>query len=41
MGGQHAFEQTFHLPVAGMLDPAQAPLGILERQIGRALVRAL
>jgi hypothetical protein len=38
MGGQHAFEQTFHLPVAGMLDPTQAPLGILERLVGRTLV---
>jgi hypothetical protein len=37
MGGQHAFEQTFHLPVAGMLDPTQAPLGILERLVGRTL----
>ncbi|MEI6547304.1 MAG: Kdo hydroxylase family protein [Burkholderiales bacterium] len=38
MGGQHAFEQTFHLPVAGMFDPAQAPLGVLERLVGRTLV---
>jgi hypothetical protein len=38
MGGQHAFEQTFHLPVDGMLDRAQAPLAILERLVGRALV---
>ena len=38
MGGQYAFEQTFHLPVAGMLDPAKAPLAILERLVGRTLV---
>lgn len=38
MGGQHALEQTFHLPVAGMLDPAKAPLATLERLVGRTLV---
>lgn len=38
MGGQHALEQTFHLPVVGMLDPAKAPLTILERLVGRTLV---
>jgi hypothetical protein len=40
MRGQHALEQTFHLPVAGMLDPAKAPLAILERLVGRRLVCA-
>lgn len=35
--GQHALEQTFHLPVSCMLDPSQAPLRVLERIIGREL----
>jgi hypothetical protein len=38
MGGQHLFEQTFYMPVRAMLDPAKAPLSILERLAGRALV---
>jgi len=38
MGGQHLFEQTFYLPVRAMLDPAKAPLSILERLAGRTLV---
>jgi len=38
MGGQHLFEQTFYLPVNAMIDPAKAPLRILERIADRALV---
>jgi hypothetical protein len=36
--GQYALEQTYHLPVESMDDPAQSPLRILERLRGRALV---
>ena len=35
--GQYALEQTFYLPVDCMLNPAQAPLRILERLAGREL----
>lgn len=35
--GQHLLEQTLHLPVAHMQDPARAPLRILERLTGRPL----
>jgi hypothetical protein len=38
IGGQHALEQTFYLPVACMLDPSQAPLRILQRLAGRELI---
>jgi hypothetical protein len=38
MSGQHMLEQTLHLPVAGLYDPASSPLKILEQQTGRALV---
>jgi hypothetical protein len=37
-GGQHAFEQTFYLPVHVMSDPSKSPLRILERLAGRSLV---
>ena len=37
MNGQYALEQTFYLPVNCMLNPAQAPLRILERLAGREL----
>jgi len=37
MAGQHLFEQTFYLPVQAMMDPAKAPLRILERLAGRHL----
>jgi hypothetical protein len=30
-------EQTIHLPLAAMYEPARAPLAILERLAGRAL----
>jgi hypothetical protein len=38
MAGRYALEQTFHLPVAVMARPEQAPLRVLERLAGRALV---
>ena len=37
MAGHCALEQTFHLPVAAMAQPEQAPLRVLERLAGRAL----
>jgi hypothetical protein len=38
MSGQFMLEQTFFLPVNAMVQPECAPLGILERLKGRALV---
>ncbi len=38
MSGQFMLEQTFFLPVDAMVRPECAPLGILERLQGRALV---
>ncbi|HWY24165.1 MAG TPA: Kdo hydroxylase family protein [Nevskia sp.] len=38
MGGQYLFEQTLHLPVEGLYDPHSAPLRVLEKLRGRALV---
>jgi hypothetical protein len=38
MRGQYALEQTFYLPVDAMLDPAQSPLRVLERLVGRPLL---
>ncbi|AIO66935.1 Kdo hydroxylase family protein [Burkholderia oklahomensis] len=38
MSGQFMLEQTFFLPVGAMAHPERAPLGILERLQGRALV---
>lgn len=38
MSGQFMLEQTFFLPVEGMQDPAKAPLAILERLAGHALI---
>jgi len=38
MRGQYALEQTFHLPVASMHEPARSPLRVLERLAGRELV---
>ena len=37
MSGQYLFEQTLHLPVAGLYDPDSAPLRVLERLRGRRL----
>ena len=36
--GQHAFEQTFYVPIGAMVDESKAPLRILERLTGRHLV---
>jgi 3-deoxy-D-manno-oct-2-ulosonic acid (Kdo) hydroxylase len=38
MSGQFMLEQTFFLPVEAMVQPECAPLGILQRLKGRALV---
>jgi hypothetical protein len=38
LGGEFALEQTFHLDVAQMAEPARAPIKVLERLSGRALV---
>ena len=38
LAGQHAFEQTYLLPVAAMRQEAISPLRILERVVGRPLV---
>jgi len=38
LAGQYALEQTFHLPVTAMRTPAQSPLRVLERRLGRVLV---
>jgi hypothetical protein len=38
LAGRFALEQTFHLPVAAMAEPARAPLRVLERLAGRPLV---
>ena len=40
VSGQYMLEQTIHLPVAALYDPARAPLAILERLTGRALAPA-
>ncbi len=37
LSGQHALEQTFTLPVAGMVDPERSPLRVLERLRGARL----
>ena len=37
LGGEIALEQTFHLDVAEMAEPARAPIRVLERLSGRAL----
>jgi hypothetical protein len=38
LAGRFMLEQTFLMPVHGMLDPARSPLRILERLAGRSLV---
>jgi hypothetical protein len=38
LAGCHALEQTFHVAPEALAQPAQAPLGVLERLCGRALV---
>lgn len=37
LSGQFMLEQTTHLPLAAMYDPAQSPLAVLERITGRPL----
>jgi len=38
MSGQHLFEQTFYMPVAGLYNEALSPLRVLERVVERQLV---
>ena len=38
LSGQHAFEQTYLLPVEAMYHPERSPLRALERVTGRAMV---
>ncbi len=38
MSGQYLLEQTFHIPLASMLDEFKSPLRTLERLTGRKLV---
>jgi 3-deoxy-D-manno-octulosonic acid hydroxylase-like protein len=38
MRGQHAFEQTYYLPLEAMADASTSPLRVLERFTGRRLV---
>jgi hypothetical protein len=38
LGGQFAFEQTFHVDIRAMADPLRSPLKVLERMTGQALV---
>src|SRR3954471_7271493 len=38
LGGEFALEQTFHLDMGEMVEPARAPLKVLERLSGRVLV---
>jgi hypothetical protein len=38
VSGQYMLEQTINLPLSALYDPSRAPLAILERLTGRALV---
>ena len=38
LSGQHAFEQTYLMPVEAMQNEALSPLRVLERDVGRPLV---
>jgi hypothetical protein len=38
--GQYMLEQTTHLPLAALYEPARSPLAVLERLTGRRLVSA-
>jgi len=40
VSGQYMLEQTIHLPVSALYNPARSPLAILERLTGRTLSRA-
>ncbi len=37
LSGQFVLEQTFHLDIDAMAEPARAPIGVLEKMTGRAL----
>jgi len=37
LSGQFVLEQTFHLDIAAMAEPARAPIKVLERMTGRVL----
>jgi hypothetical protein len=36
--GQFMFEQTTHLPLSALYEPARSPLAVLERITGHTLV---
>ncbi|HEY0267033.1 MAG TPA: Kdo hydroxylase family protein, partial [Rhizomicrobium sp.] len=38
LGGEFALEQTFHLDIDQLAEPARAPVKVLERLSGKALV---
>ena len=38
LSGQHAFEQTYLMPIEGMQDERRSPLRILERLTGQSLI---
>lgn len=38
MSGQHVLEQTFHLPVNGLMDRSTNPLSVLEKYLNKTLV---
>jgi hypothetical protein len=38
LSGQHAFEQTYLMPIGGMADERRSPLRILERLAGGPLL---
>ena len=40
VSGQFMLEQTIHLPLSALQDPARSPLAVLQRLTGRALVPA-
>jgi hypothetical protein len=40
MSGQYMLEQTIHLPLAALYEPARSPLAVLQRLTGRGLVPA-
>jgi hypothetical protein len=37
LSGQFVLEQTFHLDIDAMAEPARAPIKVLEKMTGRAL----
>jgi len=38
LSGQHVFEQTFHIPVNGIKNPATTPLKVLEKFLQKSLI---